>query len=80
MDELRRILVNDLRCPINWEAVGLGPDLEQIFLEKWGRVVATYLPDRRDDIDVLRDGIEYFGEPGDDSPTWRILDVDEARR
>jgi hypothetical protein len=73
--ELRRILVENLTCPIDWSDLGRG--IAGIFLEKWAHVIESSLPN--DLFDILQDSGEYLPEPGPDSIGWLDMDFETAR-
>jgi hypothetical protein len=78
LEELKTILVDDLRCPINWnnEFVGVA---EQIFLRKWFYTAADNLPYGEQDVSLLTEySDQYLPEPSELSFTLNGLSRDDA--
>lgn len=60
--ELIAILVDDLRCPIDWGREKIGSS-SPILLEKWYCMVADVMPNGDSDANLLKNFSEYLPEP-----------------
>jgi len=64
--ELIAILIDDLRCPIDWDRENIGGST-RILLEKWYYTVADAMPDGESDAGLLKNFGEYSSEPALDA-------------